>query len=62
MSPHDDLLQIPPPPECATCPSDRREKGKDGHMRYWCASAMPRHPGCGRHPDNDQGKRTEGSA
>lgn len=61
MNAHDEALKIPPPPECESCPHDRREKGGDGRMRYWCASAMPRHPGCGLHPDNGQIHRTVSS-
>lgn len=52
MNAHDEARKIPPPPECATCPHDRRDAGQDGYMRYWCAAEMPRHAGCIKHPGN----------
>lgn len=47
MNAHDTLRQIAPPPECAHCLHDWRERGADGKWRYECLRIKARHPECG---------------
>lgn len=47
MNMHDYMAQIPPPDRCSGCVNDERITNKDGHVRYRCLKAVPRHEECG---------------